>query len=100
MVSEPSKILSKAVFGNAYWLAIGAVIAETPDGTFTQRSVANQLNIADNLVRPTIKRLSEAGFIQQRGRHWERSPSPLWAFLRGLHHDVEHQAPPDAIETP
>ncbi|HEX7133667.1 MAG TPA: helix-turn-helix domain-containing protein [Iamia sp.] len=89
MVSPASRTLSKSIFGNAYWLAVAALIAEIEDSTFTQRLLARRLGISDSLVAPALKRLEAADLIKRKPDHWERQPSPVWRFVALLARDVD-----------
>jgi hypothetical protein len=84
MVNDSGKTLSKAIFGNAYFFAAAIVIAKFNDGSFTQRTVARRLSIPDNLVAPTLKRLSVAELIKQSGETWRRVQNPFWQIVEDL----------------
>jgi len=84
VVPDSTKTFSKAVFGNAYWLSTAVVIAGFADGRFTQRIVASRLNLPDNLVGPSLRRMSVAGLVKDVEGEWERVPSPMWDFVAAL----------------
>ncbi len=88
MLSDGSKVLSKALFGNGYFFAVATAVAEFGDGSFTQRMVARRLGITDNLVKPNLERLEAADLLKLRHEAWERVPSPYWRFLANLDREL------------
>ncbi|WP_329070326.1 hypothetical protein [Amycolatopsis sp. NBC_01480] len=92
MSDETVRTRSSAVFGNRYVADVVAAIvglAAEPEIGVTVRMIAQRAGLTDNLVRPVVKRLVEAGLLVPHQQLRPRGPSyhrvridlPLWQAL-------------------
>lgn len=90
--------VSYAIFGNSAMAEVlAAVEALAPEAgqTVTTREVATRTRQVDSVVRPALRRLSEAGLLapvpksEPRGRqYYRRSDSALWEPASTLAHRI------------
>ena len=85
---------SAALFNNCHLVEIVNAIACCGRKSFTTRNIATATALADSLVRPVIRRLTETGFVEPaepvtlgRGRapnYLRTTNAPGWAELKAL----------------
>ncbi|WP_433955233.1 hypothetical protein [Janibacter indicus] len=57
-----------ALFNNRLLAVVVVAIAGRDDSEFTTRQLAKACGVADSLVRPVLRRLADAGMIQEHSR--------------------------------
>lgn len=88
--SEQDRAMSKALFGNANFVAVAQFIGKQR-GSFFVRQVASSTGLVDAVVKPIVERLLEAGVIEESPslggraiRYRRRSSHPIWTFVSHL----------------
>lgn len=59
---------SKAFFGNSHMFAVLVEIASRENSTFAPKDIVEGTGLIDSVVRPLIRRLRDAEFIEYVGR--------------------------------
>lgn len=90
---EGIRAVSKALFGNLYFLEVSRAIALDDKGRFTQQLLSNRLGLDKGLVATVLRRLKAGGFIRPvhesgKERPFERLDSSFWLHSVGLHDEL------------
>lgn len=67
-VHEIAPRASKAFFGNSHMFAVLIEIAAREDEPFSPKDIVESTGLIDSVVRPLIRRLRDAEFIEYVGR--------------------------------
>lgn len=67
-VHEIAPEASKAFFGNSHMFAVLVEIASRDNETFSPKDIVEGTGLIDSVVRPLIRRLRDANFIEYVGR--------------------------------
>jgi len=99
MPNDQVREISKALFGSRYRLEVAAALADIEPSVLHVRGLAEQLALADNLVRLELLHFEGAHLLVrlprppgQQQQHFERMSSAYWQLARELLEEVRSVA--------